>query len=63
MAQGHVPRDWRQRRLSVLAALDADERFPSGVQFLDLDSGATRQALRAELASTLAYYGYDVLVS
>jgi len=59
MAHGEVPRDWRQRRIAVRVGLAADaHRFPRGIQFVDVNSGATREALRVELAEMLTYFGY-----
>lgn len=37
------------------------DRFPAGVRFLDVEAPETREGLRHELASILAFYGYDDL--
>jgi hypothetical protein len=59
MPLGEVPRDWRQRRLAVRVRFPASQdRFPGGIRFVDVDSIDTREHLRTELASILAYYGY-----
>jgi hypothetical protein len=57
MGIGDVPRDWRQKRLAVRVRFPSDPaRFPAGIDFLDVDSIATRETLRSELAGILAYY-------
>jgi hypothetical protein len=62
MAIGDIPADWRVRRLAVRVSFNDEEgRFPHGVQFVDVESAETREALRPELAALLAFYGYDDL--
>jgi hypothetical protein len=58
MPGGEVPRDWRQRRTAVRVRFPANPpEFPHGIQFVDVEALATRQALRSELADVLVYYG------
>jgi RES domain len=57
MGIGEVPADWRQRRLAVRVTFPPDPRFDQ-IQFLNVDSGETREVLRQELARILAFYGY-----
>lgn len=60
MPAGSVPADWRNQRIAVQV-----EFAPSGVlpelRFLDVEALKTRRELRRELASLLAYYGYEDL--
>lgn len=61
MNVGDVPADWRQRRTAVNVRFPAEgqnERFPHGVQFLDIESIETREALREDFAPLLAFYGH-----
>lgn len=58
---GDIPADWRQRRIAVHVRFPAEGRFSQGVRFLDVESLATREALREHLGSTLAFYGFDDL--
>ena len=62
MPGGEIPRDWRQRRTAVRVRFPANPtEFPAGIQFVDVESLATRQALRSELADMLVYYGCEDL--
>jgi hypothetical protein len=56
MNVGDVPADWRQRRIAVHATFPTQDAFAHGVQFLDVESLETREALREEMASLLAFY-------
>jgi hypothetical protein len=64
MNVGDIPADWRQRRTAVRVSFPEGEqnaKFPRGIQFLDIESVETREALREDLAQLLAYYGYPDL--
>lgn len=61
MRVGDVPADWRQRRIAVHVTFPPEDRFRHGAHFLDVESLETREVLRTELASSLAFYGYDDL--
>lgn len=55
MDAGTVAADWRQRRSAVHV------RLPAGARFLDVESAATHQFLRRELARRLSDLGLDDL--
>lgn len=61
MRPGEIPADWRIRRVAVRARPVASPTFPDEPRFLDVEALETREALRKELGSILAYYGYDDL--
>lgn len=64
MSVGDIPADWRQRRTAVHVRFPPDgsnSKFPMGIQFLDIESIETREAMRADFAPLLAYYHYDDL--
>lgn len=64
MSPGDIPADWRQRRTAVHVRFPADganTRFPYGVQFLDIESAQTREALREDFEPLLAYLKYPDL--
>jgi hypothetical protein len=60
MTAGSVPADWRSQRIAVQVELVAGDVL-SELRFLDVEALATRRELRRELASLLAYYGYEDL--
>ena len=53
MGVGHVPRDWRLKR--VLVTIDVVDALP----FLDVEDSATREALSNQLANALSALGYE----
>lgn len=55
MDVGHVPADWRHRRSAVQVSLAPD------APFVDVEATATREYLRAELATGLAALGHAEL--
>jgi hypothetical protein len=58
---GDIPADWRQQRSAVHVRLPPggdNAKFSRGVQFLDVESLETREALREHLAPLLALWGY-----
>lgn len=64
MHVGDIPADWRQRRTAVHVTVPPDganARFPLGVQFLDIESAETREAIRTDFVPLLAFYGYEDL--
>jgi hypothetical protein len=64
MSVGDIPADWRQRRTAVhvrFPAVGPNAKFPMGIQFLDIESVETREAMRADFAPLLAYYHYEDL--
>ncbi|HET7508865.1 MAG TPA: RES domain-containing protein [Solirubrobacterales bacterium] len=64
MEVGDIPADWRQRRTAVRVGFPGgghNAKFKGGVQFLDIESVETREAMRSDLAPLLAYYHYDDL--
>jgi hypothetical protein len=60
MPAGEVPADWRNQRIAVQAEFMPSELLPE-LRFLDVEALSTRRKLRTELASLLAYYGYQDL--
>jgi RES domain len=52
MAPGHVPAEWRHRRLAVRVQIN-----PPAARFLDVEALSTRQHLRDEVAGPLAEAG------
>lgn len=60
MPAGEVPADWRNQRIAVQVEFMPSELLPE-LRFLDVEALRTRRELRTELASLLAYYGYEDL--
>ncbi|HEY2056217.1 MAG TPA: RES domain-containing protein [Solirubrobacterales bacterium] len=60
MPAGSVPADWRNQRIAVQVKFVPNELLPE-LRFLDIEALKTRRELRSELASLLAYYGYEDL--
>lgn len=60
MPAGSVPADWRNQRIAVQVEFVPNELLPE-LRFLDVEALKTRRELRRELASLLAYYGYEDL--
>jgi hypothetical protein len=60
MPAGSVPADWRNQRIAVQVEVVPNELLPEP-RFLDVEALKTRRELRRELASLLAYYGYEDL--
>lgn len=60
MPAGEVPADWRNQRIAVQVEFVPSERLPE-LRFLDVEALSTRRELRTELASLLAFYGYEDL--
>ena len=60
MPAGEVPADWRNQRIAVQVEFVPSELLPE-LRFLDVEALSTRRKLRTELASLLAYYGYEDL--
>jgi hypothetical protein len=61
MRVGDIPADWRQRRMAVHVRFAAQGAFAGGLQFLDIEALETRERLRTELGSLLAFYGHEDL--
>ena len=60
MPAGEVPADWRNQRIAVQVEFVPNELLPE-LRFLDIEALRTRRKLRTDLASLLAYYGYEDL--
>lgn len=60
MPAGEVPADWRNQRIAVQVEFVPSDLLPE-LRFLDVEALRTRRELRSELASLLAYYGYEDL--
>ena len=60
MPAGEVPADWRNQRIVVQAEFMPSALLPKP-RFLDVEALSTRRELRTELASLLAFYGYEDL--
>ena len=64
MSVGDIPADWRQRRGAVRVRFPddgANVAFSAGVQFLDIESVHTREALLPDFEPLLKFYGYPDL--
>ncbi|MGI9015902.1 MAG: hypothetical protein ACR2HR_02160, partial [Euzebya sp.] len=55
MRRGHVPRDWRTRRLAVRA------RVPDGARFLDVYCAETAAWLHSQLGPAIITFGHGEL--
>lgn len=60
MPAGEVPADWRNQRIAVQAEFMPSALLPKP-RFLDVEALSTRRELRTELATLLAFYGYEDL--
>ena len=59
MKPGHVPRDWRQRRVAV--RISCLNQVNSHSRFVDVEHLQTRELLRSELANLLPTYDCEDL--